>query len=96
MAAARDTAKAITYGIESYHAITLHSLEEKTFCVITIEDRKIPRDRTKTITEECVYIPEYAMEDFDNLLQAVYLEVTATNAIRPRLQRKLTPTQSGY
>ncbi len=32
--------------------------------VITIEHRKIPRDRTKTITEECVYIPEYAMEDF--------------------------------
>jgi hypothetical protein len=68
-------AKVIAYGIENYHAITIHSLEEETFRVITIEDRKTPRDRTKTITEECVYIPEYAMEDFDNLLQAVHLEV---------------------
>ncbi len=67
--------KAIAYGIENYHAITLHSLEEETFRVITIEDRKIPRDKAKEITKECVYIPEYAMEDFDNLLQAVYLEV---------------------
>jgi hypothetical protein len=61
--------------MESHHAITLNFLEKEAFRVITIEDRKIPRDRTKEITEECIYIPEYAMEDFDNLLQARYLEV---------------------
>jgi hypothetical protein len=68
-------AKTIAYGIESYHKITLNSLEEEAFRVIKIEDRKTPRDRTKEITEECIYIPEHVMEDFDNLLQAVYLEV---------------------
>ncbi len=37
-------AKAIAYGIESYHAITIHSLEEETFRVITIEDRRMLKD----------------------------------------------------
>ncbi len=61
--------------MESYHAVTLNSLEEDMFRVITIEDRKIPRDKAKDVTEECIYIPEHALKDFDNLLQAVYLEV---------------------
>jgi hypothetical protein len=35
----------------------------------------IQRNKTKEIKEEHIYIPKHALEDFDNLLQAVYLEV---------------------
>ncbi len=85
-------AKVIAYGIESYHAITIHSLEEETFRVITIEDRKIPRDKTKAITEECVYIPEYAMEDFDNLLVfCVFYSKLSTMAATGAIRRRHSP-----
>ncbi len=67
--------KFITYGLESYHTFKLYSLENNTFRYIKIEDIKIPRDKTKEIKEEHIYIPEHALEDFDNPLQAVYLEV---------------------